>query len=185
MRKARRKTQTAPRPTVTARINDQIRAREVLVVDEAGEQAGVMTVDAAIEFAESRELDLVEVAADAEPPVCRVLDYAKWRYEEERKRRASQRKQQDGAPKELRLRPRIAEHDYGWKRDRVARFLRERSKVRLVVSFRGREREHVELGRLLLARFEADLSELGHAEGNATLEGRKMTMLLTPNGSGS
>jgi len=132
---------------VTAHINDQIRAREVLVVDEAGEQAGVMSLDAAIEFAETRELDLVEVAPEAEPPVCRVLDYSKWRYEEERKRRVSQRKQQDGAPKELRLRPRISEHDYGWKRDRVARFLRERSRVRLVVSFRGREREHVEAGR--------------------------------------
>lgn len=185
MRKARRKTQTPPRPRVTAHINDQIRAREVLVVDEAGEQAGVMSLDAAIEFAETRELDLVEVAPEAEPPVCRVLDYSKWRYEEERKRRVSQRKQQDGAPKELRLRPRISEHDYGWKRDRVARFLRERSRVRLVVSFRGREREHVEAGRRLLARFETDLRELGHAEGNTTLEGRRMTILLTPNGSAS
>lgn len=185
MRKARRKTQTPPRPTVSARINDQIRAPQIRLIDEAGDQAGVMSVDAGVEYALSRDLDLVEVAPDADPPVCRVLDYGKWRYEEERARRAHVRNQIHVAPKEVRLRPRIAEHDYEWKRTRAARFLQARAKVRLVVSFRGREREHVDLGRRLLDRFASDMQELGHVEGSPTFEGRSLTMLLAPNGSDS
>jgi translation initiation factor IF-3 len=182
LRKARRKTQTPPRPTVTARSNDQIHARQIRLVDEAGRQAGVMSVEAGIEYARSRELDLVEVAPDADPPVCRVLDYGKWRYEEERTRRAHLRNQIRISSKEVRLRPRIAEHDYEWKRTRAAQFLQARSKVRLVVSFRGREREHVDLGRRLLERFAADVQELGHVEGSPTFEGRTLTMVLAPNG---
>ena len=129
MRKARRRTQTAPRPRVTARINDQIHARQVRLVDEAGEQVGVMPVEAAREHAESRELDLVEVAPEADPPVCRVLEYSKWRASEELSRRASLRNQTNVSSKEIRVRPRISDHDYRWKRDRAAQFLQDRSKV--------------------------------------------------------
>jgi translation initiation factor IF-3 len=165
---------------VTARINDQIHARQVRLVDEDGEQVGVMAVEAALEFAESRELDLVEVAPEAEPPVCRVLEYGKWRYEEERSRRASLRNQTNASSKEIRVRPRIGDHDYRWKRDRAAQFLQDRSKVRVVVSFRGREREHLDAGRRLLERFAADVQECGHVEAGITSEGRSLTMLLAP-----
>jgi translation initiation factor IF-3 len=170
---------------VTARINDQIRADQVRLVDEAGEQVGVMEVGPAIEYAQGRELDLVEVAPEADPPVCRVLEYGKWRYEEERSRRASLRNQTHASSKEIRLRPRIGEHDYRWKRDRTAEFLRARCKVRLVVSFRGREREHLDAGRRLLERFAADVQECGHVEGGITSEGRSLAMLLAPDGSRS
>ena len=154
-------------------------------MDEAGEQVGVMPVEAAREHAESRELDLVEVAPEADPPVCRVLEYSKWRYEEERSRRASLRNQTNVSSKEIRVRPRIGDHDYRWKRDRAAQFLQDRSKVRVVVSFRGREREHVDAGRRLLERFAADVQECGHVEAGITSEGRSLTMLLAPNGARS
>jgi translation initiation factor IF-3 len=170
---------------VTARINDQIHADHVRLVDEAGEQVGVMAVDAALEYAESRELDLVEVAPEADPPVCRALEYSKWRYEEERSRRVSLRNQTSSSSKEIRVRPRIGDHDYRWKRDRAAQFLQDRSKVRVVVSFRGREREHADAGRRLLERFAADVQECGHVEAGITSEGRSLTMLLAPNGTRS
>jgi translation initiation factor IF-3 len=169
--------------TVTARINEQIGAREVRVVDAEGEQVGVVARAEALAYAEERGLDLVEVAADAVPPVCRVMDYGKWRYEEERRQRASRRNQVHVSFKEVRLRPRIGQHDYEWKRDRAAEFLRERSKVKLVVLFRGREREHSDLGRQLIARLAADVREFGHVEGGETFEGRSMTVVLTPNGA--
>src|SRR2546423_1059111 len=108
------------------------------------------------------------------------MDYGKWRHEEERKARADRRNQTHVSFKEVRLRPRIGEHDYGWKRDRAAEFLRQRSKVKLVVLFRGREREHPERGRALLERMAADMADLGSAEGAATFEGRSMTMVLAP-----
>jgi translation initiation factor IF-3 len=185
LRKARRKTQTPPRPRVTARTNEEIRVQQIRLVDETGRQAGVMSVADAIEYARSRELDVVEVAPEADPPVCRVLDYGKWRYEEERARRAHVRNQIHVSPKEVRLRPRIAEHDYEWKRNRAAQFLQARSKVRLVMLFRGREREHVDMGKRLLERLALDVQELGHVEGSPTFEGRSLTMLLAPNGSDS
>jgi translation initiation factor IF-3 len=166
---------------VTARINEQIGARELRVVDEEGEQVGVLARAEALAYAEERGLDLVEVAADAVPPVCRVMDYGKWRYEEERRLRASRRNQVHVTFKEVRLRPRIGRHDYEWKRDRAAEFLREQSKVKLVVLFRGREREHSELGRKLIEQLAEDVREFGHVEGRETLEGRTMTAILTPN----
>jgi translation initiation factor IF-3 len=136
---------------------------------------------AAVAYAAERDLDLVEVAAKADPPVCRVMDYGKWRYEEERKARASRKNQVHVSFKEVRLRPKIASHDYEWKRDRAVEFLRRRSKVKLVVLFRGREREHPERGRELLARMAGDVSEFGHPEGAAVLEGRSMTLVVAPN----
>ena len=128
----------------------------------------------------ARDLDLVEVAAAADPPVCRVMDYGKWRYEEERKARAGRRNQVHVSFKEVRLRPKIGEHDYEWKRDRAIEFLRHRSKVKLVVLFRGREREHPDRGRALLERLAADVKDVGQAEGSAVFEGRSMTMILAP-----
>ena len=184
MSKKRRRPPTNTRPpAVTARINEQIDAREVRLIGEEGEQLGVMPADEARAYAHARDLDLVEVAAGAEPPVCRVMDYGKWRFEADRTARAGRRNQVHVSFKEVRLRPKIGDHDYGWKRDRAVEFLEDGSKVKLVVQFRGREREHPERGRALLDRMADDVQELGHAEGAPTFEGRSMTMVLAPNGA--
>jgi translation initiation factor IF-3 len=183
MRRAKRKTTVPPRPKVTARVNERITAQRVRVVDEEGTQVGVLTLADAREHAAQRSLDLIEVAAEADPPVCRVGDYGRWRYEEERRLRAGRRQQVHFPPKEVRLRPRIATHDYAWKRDQAIGFLRARSKVKLIVMFRGREREHPELGRQLLARLAADVAEFGHLDGRESFEGRSMTVLLSPSGT--
>lgn len=172
-----------PRPKVSARVNERITAERVRVVDEEGTQIGVLALAEAVEYATERALDLIEVAADADPPVCRVGDFGRWRYEEERRLRAGRRQQVHSAPKEVRLRPKIATHDYAWKRDQTIGFLRARSKVKLIVMFRGREREHPELGRQLLARLATDVAEVGHLDGRESFEGRSMTVLLSPNGA--
>ena len=185
MRKSRRPPTNTRPPRVSARINEQIGTREVRLIGEEGEQLGVMPADEARAYAYARDLDLVEVAATAEPPVCRVMDYGKWRFEEERTTRANRRNQVHVTFKEVRLRPKIGDHDYGWKRDRAVEFLEDGSKVKLVVQFRGREREHPERGRALLERMVDDVKELGHAEGAPTFEGRNMMMVLTPNGTRS
>ena len=182
LRRAKRRNTAPPRPRVTARTNEEIDAGEVRLVGEDGQQIGVMPVAAALERATASGLDLVEVAGSSAPPVCRLMDYGKWRFEEERKLRAARRNQTSVVPKEVRLRPRIGRHDYEWKKERAAEFLRARAKVKLVVLFRGRERDHPELGRELLERLASDVAELGKAEGQALLEGRTMTVVLAPNG---
>ena len=177
----KRTTRTIDRtPKVSARINDQIAARTVRLIGTEGEQLGIRPADEARDYAYARDLDLVEVAGAVDPPVCRVMDYGKWRYEEERKARASRRNQVHVSFKEVRLRPRIGEHDYEWKRDRAVDFLSHRSKVKLVVLFRGREREHPERGRALLERMAADLKDYGRPEGTAIFEGRSMTLVIAP-----
>jgi translation initiation factor IF-3 len=170
---------------VSARVNHEITALEVRLLGEGGEQVGLRSTQAAIEYAFERDLDLVEIAAAADPPVCRVMDYSKWRYQEERKERANRKNQVHVSFKEVRLRPKIGEHDYVWKRDRAAEFLRRRSKVKLVVLFRGREREHPERGRELLERIARDVVEYGQPEGTATLEGGRMTLVVAPRPGGS
>jgi translation initiation factor IF-3 len=183
VRRAKRKTTVPPRPKVTARVNDQITAATVRVIDEEGTQVGVLGIAEARALAAERSLDLIEVSSEADPPVCRIGDYGRWRFEEERRLRAGRRQQVHSAPKEVRLRPRIATHDYAWKRDQAIGFLRARSKVKLIVMFRGREREHPELGRQLLARLAADVADVGHLDGRESFEGRSMTVLLSPNGA--
>jgi translation initiation factor IF-3 len=168
---------------VSAHSNEQIGARTVRVVAEDGSQVGVMPRAEALAYASALGLDLVEVAPDGDPPVCRVTDYGRWRYEEERRLRASQRNQAHGGPKEVRLRPRISAHDYEWKRDQALEFLRGRSSVKVVVLFRGREREHPEAGRRLLARLAEDGADVGHVQGRESFEGRTMTVVLAPNGA--
>ncbi len=183
MRRARRKTTVPPRPRVSARSNEEIGARRVRVVTEDGAQVGVMARADALAYAEERGLDLVEVAADADPPVCRVTDYGRWRYDEERRLRVSQRNQSHGGPTEVRLRPRISGPDYEWQRDQALEVLRERASVKVVVFFRGRAREHPEAGRRLLARLAEDVREVGHVQGRESFEGRTMTVILAPNGA--
>lgn len=169
-----------PRPRVTARVNQQITATTVRVVDEDGQQIGVMSRGEALRHADERGADLVEVAADGDPPVCRLTDYGRWRYAEERRLRAGRRNPTQTAPKEVRLRPWIGPHDYAWKRDQALELLRGRRRVKLIVFFRGRERERPEVGRDLLGRLLDDLREVGKAEGRESFEGRTMTMVVTP-----
>ena len=180
MRRARKPGRPAQVRRVTARINEQIGARPVRLVAEDGTQLGVMAAEDARAYAYERGLDLVEVAATSDPPVCRVMDYGKWRYEEERKLRESRRNQVHVSFKEVRLRPKIGSHDYEWKRDQAAEFLRAGSKVKAVVLFRGREREHPERGRELIARLASDVGEVGKLEGPPVFESRTMTAVLAP-----
>jgi translation initiation factor IF-3 len=180
LRKARKPGAAPQVRRVTARVNNEIRSATVRLVAEDGRQLGVMPTDAARAYAEERGLDLVEVAAGSDPPVCRVLDYGKWRYEQERKLRASRRNQVHVSFKEVRLRPKIGAHDYAWKRDRALEFLQQGSKVKAVVLFRGREREHPERGRELIDRLTRDLAAVGRLEGAPVLEGRSLTAVLAP-----
>lgn len=180
MRKARKRGAVAQDRRVTARINEQIGNGPVRLVAEDGRQLGVMNAEEARGYASERDLDLVEVAANAVPPVCRVLDYGRWRYEEERKLRAARRNQVHVSLKEVQLRPRIGSHDYAWKRDRALEFLRNGAKVKTVVMFRGREREHPERGRELIARLAEDVKDVGRLEGMPVAEGRTMTAVFSP-----
>jgi translation initiation factor IF-3 len=164
----------------SARINDQIDAQSVLLIGWDGDQLGVMPAERAREYAYARDLDLVEVAAQAEPPVCRAMDYGKWRYEEERQARQSRRNQVEVSFKEVRLRPKIGAHDYTWKKQQLTRFLQQRAKVKLVVLFRGRERAYPERGAVLIERLAEDVKELGELEGKAVFEGRSMTAVIAP-----
>ncbi len=180
MRKARKRGAVAQNRRVTARINEQIGNQPVRLLAEDGSQVGITSAEEARAYAYGRELDLVEVSANADPPVCRALDYGKWRYEEERKLRAALRNQVHVSLKEVQLRPKIGSHDYAWKRDRALEFLRDGSKVKAVVMFRGREREHPERGRDLIARLAEDVKEVGRLEGMPVAEGRTMTAVIGP-----
>jgi translation initiation factor IF-3 len=167
------------RAQATARTNDGIRAPSVRLVDEDGRQLGVRSIDEARAYADDKGLDLVEVTA-ADPPVCRVMDYSKFRYQEEQKAKRSKKNRTQISLKEIRLRPKIGAHDYAWKQRRLAKFLEERSKVKVVVLFRGREREYPERGRALLERLANDVRDLGHVEAAPLFEGRSMTMVVAP-----
>ena len=164
----------------TTKTNEAIRAPSVRLVDEDGTQLGIRAITEARAYAEERGLDLVEVAPEADPPVCRLMDYAKYRYQEEQKAKQSRKSRTQVSLKEVRLRPKIGAHDYDWKKRRLAQFLEGRSKVKLVVLFRGREREHPERGRALLERLADDVTELGQVEAAPVFEGRSMTMVLAP-----
>jgi translation initiation factor IF-3 len=161
------------------RTNANIRAANVRLIAEDGTQLGIRPLAEALSYADDRGLDLVEVAA-ADPPVCRVMDYGRFRYQEEQKAKLSKKNQTQISFKEIRVRPKIGEHDYGWKRRQLLEFLEHRSKVKIVVLFRGREREHPERARDLLRRFAEDAGELGEVEGVPIFEGRSMTMVITP-----
>lgn len=166
----------------TTRVNGQITAREVRVIAADGEQVGVMPVEQALSFAADQGLDLVEVAPQATPPVCRVLDYSKYRYEQARKQKEARRKNRTVEVRQMKLRPKIADHDYRTKLAHVERFLRKGAKVRVTVMFRGRENTRPELGRQLLDRLAADLAHVCVVEVQPKHEGRDMFMVLTPAG---
>lgn len=180
MRRARKPGRPAQVRRVTARINEQIGAGAVRLVAEDGSQLGVMAADDARAYAYELGLDLVEVAAASDPPVCRAMDYGKWRYEEERKLRLSRRNQVHVSLKEVRLRPKIASHDYEWKRNQARDFLQGGAKVKAIVFFRGREREHPERGRELIDRLAADVDAVGKLESMPVFESRTMTAVFAP-----
>jgi translation initiation factor IF-3 len=161
-------------------VNDQIRVPRVRLISETGEQMGIKSTDEARDYAYGKNLDLVEVAAQADPPVARVMDYGKYRYEQEQKAKLARKHQTQIHVKEIKLRPKIGQHDYETKKGHVERFLNQRAKVKVTIMFRGREREHPERGRDLLMRLHEDVKEIGLIETPPLLEGRNMTMVLGP-----
>lgn len=162
------------------RVNERIRIREVRLIDEAGEQVGIIQTRDALDMARERGLDLVEVAPNAVPPVCRLMDYGKFKYEQSRKERESRRNQHVIELKEVRIRPKIDEHDLETKGRQAARFLDAGDKVKLTVLFRGREMAHPDIGRGLLDQLADLLRPHGAVESAPRLEGRAMVMFMNP-----
>jgi translation initiation factor IF-3 len=162
------------------RINDRIRVPEVRLIGPGGEQVGIVRVEDALRVALEADLDLVEVAPDARPPVCKIMDYGKFKYETAQKARESRKNQVQTVIKEQKLRPKIDDHDYETKKRNVVRFLEVGSKVKVTIMFRGREQSRPELGFRLLQRLASDVAELGFVETSAKQDGRNMTMVLAP-----
>jgi translation initiation factor IF-3 len=169
------------RPVVRQeRINEQIRVPRVRLIDDDGAQLGIKTADEAREYAYAKGLDLVEVAAQADPPVTRVMDFGKWKYEQEQKAKLARKHQTNVQIKEIKLRPKIGVHDYETKKGHVERFLNQRAKVKVTIMFRGREQQHPERGRTLLMRLAEDLKEIGLIESPPLQDGRNMVMVMAP-----
>ena len=162
------------------RINDAIRVPEVRLIDEDGAQVGVKATPEALEYAFAKNLDLVEIAPQAQPPVARVMDYGKYRYEQEQKAKLARKHQSQIHVKEIKFRPKIGVHDYETKKGHVVRFLNQRAKVKVTIMFRGRETTHPERGRDLLMRLAEDVREIGQVESPPLLDGRNMVMVLGP-----
>ena len=153
---------------------------EVRLIDETGAQVGIMKTQEALRYAQSKDLDLVEVAPDAKPPVCRVLDYSKYKYEQAQKQKAARKHQTQINVREIKFRPKIAQHDYDTKKGHVIRFLQGRDKVKVTIMFRGREMAHPERGEQLLNRLAEELGELAVVEQRPQQDGRNMVMMLAP-----
>ena len=163
-----------------ARINERIRVPEVRLVGPGGEQVGIVPIAQALSMARERDLDLVEVAAEARPPVCKLMDYGKFKYEAAQKARESRRNQSNTVIKEMKLRPKIDDHDYETKKGHVVRFLRAGDKVKITIMFRGREQSRPELGVTLLKKLSDDVVADGFVEQVPRQEGRNMHMVLAP-----
>src|SRR4051794_33866423 len=157
-----------------------IRVPQVRLIGDDGNQVGVVSRDDALRYAQERDLDLVEVAADAKPPVCRVLDYSKYKYEQEQKAKAARRHQKQVTVREMKMRPKIATNDYETKKGHVLRFLKGQDRVKITIMFRGREMTHPERGEHLLMRLADDVAEYGAIEQRPSQDGRNMTMVLAP-----
>jgi len=161
-------------------VNEQIRARSVRLIDKDGNQVGVVNTSDAIEAAYQEELDLVEVAPSANPPVCRIMDYGKYKYEQAKNRREARKRQKTVQVKEVKMRPKIEEHDFNVKKRNAIRFLEDGDKVKVTIMFRGREIVHSRLGRDLLERMREDLADIATVEKAPSLEGYNMIMVLAP-----
>ncbi|NCD09671.1 MAG: translation initiation factor IF-3 [Negativicutes bacterium] len=162
------------------RINEEIRAREVRVVADEGEQLGIMSGRDALNLALERHMDLVEIAPNAKPPVCRIMDYGKYRYEQQKRDKEARKKQKTFDIKEVKLRPGIEDHDFDVKFKNAVRFLEDGDKVKVTIMFRGRELSHPELGEVLLIKMAKQLEGLAVIERAAKLEGKNMIMIVSP-----
>jgi translation initiation factor IF-3 len=177
---ARRPQAAPPQKKTGPRTNDEITAPRVLLIDENGEKQGEMPTAAALDAAKEAGLDLVEVAPDGAPPVCKILDYGKMRFEEQKKRAAARKKQKSADLKEIKMRPNIDTHDYQVKAKAITRFFEQGDKVKVTLRFRGREMAHQHLGMELLQRVKEEFDEMAKVELEPKLEGRQMTMVLAP-----
>ena len=161
-------------------INDRIRYPEIRVIDTDGEQLGILTPADALRMAEEKELDLVLVSESAKPPVCRIMDYGKYKFEQEKKAREAKKKQHTADVKEVKMRYKIDDHDYNVRVNQAQRFLKSGDKVKATVNFRGREIQHANLAEVLLKRMANDLEEVAEVQQAPKREGRNMMMLLSP-----
>lgn len=167
---------------IEPRINGQIRVPEVRLIGAQGEQRGILPINDALRIALELQLDLVEVAPKEKPPVCKLMDYGKFKYDTTVKQREARRHQVRVIVKEIKFRPKIDPHDYATKRDHVVRFLRSGARVKVTVMFRGREQSRPELGTRLLSALAEDVADVGHVESPAKQDGRDMVMVLAPRG---
>jgi len=166
---------------IEPRVNWQIRVRKIRVIDENGKQLGIMTPKEGMRIAQQKGLDLVEVAPKASPPVCKIMDYGKYMYEQKKRAREAKKHQKTAELKEIRFKYDIADHDYQFKLRHAEKFLRSGKRVKISIIFRGREVVHADLGRKMLEKFAADLSHVGSIEQYPRMDGRMMSILLVPN----
>jgi translation initiation factor IF-3 len=164
------------------RINDLIRSPEVRLIDADGKQVGIVPIAQAQEMAREKDLDLVEISATATPPVCKIMDYGKYLFEQKKKQAEAKKKQKVIVVKEVQFRPRIDEHDFDFKKNNVVRFLQHGDKVKCIVRFRGREMTHMELGKAVLDRLLVEVKEFGASESpNPDVQGNRMSVVIAPN----
>jgi len=175
-----RRRWSAPVKEPTARINEEIRVSEVRLINQEGKQVGLVPLAEALKAAEEAGLDLVEVAPDASPPVCRILDFGKYKYRQAKRQKEARHKQKAIGLKQVKFRPKIDEHDYQFKFRNVEKFLQAGNRCKLTIMFRGREMTHPELGRKILNRVAREAAEYATIEIPSKLEGRNMTMTLVP-----
>jgi translation initiation factor IF-3 len=176
----RRGPDTRPPAGPSTRINDAIRVEKVRLIDELGENRGEVPTNEALDIAIGLNLDLVEVAPEARPPVCRIMDYGKWRYEQEQKAKQARKHQSTITVKEIKFRPKIDPHDYETKKGHVLRFLKHKDKVKVTIMFRGRELMHPERGEAILLQLAEEVEDLAIIESRPNLDGRNMIMMLAP-----
>jgi translation initiation factor IF-3 len=162
------------------RINEDIRAAKILLIDQNGEKQGIMPISAALEAADEVGLDLVEISPNSDPPVCKILDYGKFKFQEQKKKNEARKRQKTVEIKEIKLRPNIDTHDYDVKAKAMHRFFEEGDKVKVTLRFRGREMAHPELGMKLLQQVKTDFEEVAKVEYEPRMEGRQMIMILAP-----
>ncbi len=162
------------------RINEDIRAAKILLIDQNGEKQGIMPISAALEAADEVGLDLVEISPNSDPPVCKILDYGKFKFQEQKKKNEARKRQKLVEVKEIKLRPNIDTHDYDVKAKAMHRFFEEGDKVKVTLRFRGREMAHPELGMKLLQQVKTDFEEVAKVEYEPRMEGRQMIMILAP-----
>ncbi|MBI4639308.1 MAG: translation initiation factor IF-3 [Candidatus Tectomicrobia bacterium] len=165
---------------INLRINEMIRAKEVRVIDAEGKQLGILSIREALALAQEEGVDLVEVAPNGVPPVCRILDYGKYKYRFSKKSQEAKKKQKTIQVKEVKLRPKTEEHDYQFKMRNIRRFLSEGNKAKITMVFRGRELAHIEIGKKLLDRLAEEVSDVAALEQKPKQEGQNMTMVLMP-----